>query len=310
MDTTAYLTRQGWRGDGYALHASGRGIKKPLLLSKKNNTLGVGKKLHDAHADQWWSRAFDETLRSINGERHVDETTKANVAAPIKLGIYATKWSGSGGLYGNFVRGDGLMGTIEEKEVVMDYDFDRDLPTKKSRVNKAEKGIRKQEERVSKKAVDQRDGDSQSSEGSVKAIEICSEEASTGPVVDVNLVAEAASPHPKSLKKKRKKKHPEGDIGTLLNDTMVDATRQSEASTGEGYHGDTNQADPPGQAADVEFENAQGRIQTSQRRQRTKERRLEKEALKVGPALGRANLEDRSEPQVKKKRRRRKDVGQ
>ncbi|KAL2051449.1 hypothetical protein ABVK25_008316 [Lepraria finkii] len=63
MDTAAYLTSQGWAGHGHALHHSGRGITKPLTVTQKNNVLGIGKKKYDAHADQWWARAFDETLK-------------------------------------------------------------------------------------------------------------------------------------------------------------------------------------------------------------------------------------------------------
>jgi nucleolar protein TMA23 len=63
MDSSAYLTRHGWLGDGHALHPGG--IKKPLLVSKKANVLGLGKKKNDAHADQWWARAFDSGLKNL-----------------------------------------------------------------------------------------------------------------------------------------------------------------------------------------------------------------------------------------------------
>lgn len=136
MDTTAYLTRQGWRGDGHALHPSGHGIKKPLLVSKRTNRLGVGKKAHDAHADQWWSRAFDETLKSINGEQPVKETTKVNAATAALTGIIATRWNGNGGLYGNFVRGEGLKGTMNAK-VTTESKYDDSVSIKKRRLNRS-----------------------------------------------------------------------------------------------------------------------------------------------------------------------------
>ncbi|KAL8945299.1 MAG: hypothetical protein Q9211_000175 [Gyalolechia sp. 1 TL-2023] len=116
MDANAYLTRQGWRGNGHALHPSGHGINKPLLVSRRTDRLGVGKKAHDAHADQWWARAFDETLRSINVEQSMKETIETNSATVIQTSIYATKRNGDGGLYGSFVRGQGLEGTISSKE--------------------------------------------------------------------------------------------------------------------------------------------------------------------------------------------------
>ncbi|KAL8937073.1 MAG: hypothetical protein Q9216_004607 [Gyalolechia sp. 2 TL-2023] len=116
MDTNTYLTSQGWRGHGYALHPSGHGIKEPLLVSRRTDRLGVGKKAYDAHADQWWSRAFDETLKSLNGEQSMKETTGKICATVIQTSICTTKWNRDGGLYGSFVRGQGLEGTINPRE--------------------------------------------------------------------------------------------------------------------------------------------------------------------------------------------------
>ncbi|KAL9586202.1 MAG: hypothetical protein Q9212_001073 [Teloschistes hypoglaucus] len=113
MDTSAYLTRQGWLGDGNALHPSGHGIKKPLLVARKTNTLGLGKKAHDAYADQWWSRAFEETLESLNGSFAAKKTNSGTRTMPSVMGVTsAARWGDPGGLYGGFVRGAGLDGTI------------------------------------------------------------------------------------------------------------------------------------------------------------------------------------------------------
>ncbi|KAL8694586.1 MAG: hypothetical protein Q9218_000768 [Villophora microphyllina] len=133
MDTTAYLTRQGWPGDGNALHPSGQGIKKPLLVTRKTNTLGVGKKAHDAHTDQWWLRAFDETLRSLNdGDAAEKNIEGGNRAKGTAMGIHsAARWGGMGGLYGAFVRGEGLEGTISALRVTEDLKNDSESPKKK-----------------------------------------------------------------------------------------------------------------------------------------------------------------------------------
>lgn len=122
MDAAAYLTNQGWRGDGHSLHHSGRGITKPIRISQKANVLGVGKRQHDAHADQWWARAFDDTLKGLN-------TTKSDVTGKTEgiqfgsgaqalqmVGIGGAKWVGQSGLYSNFVRGESLSGTLTPKE--------------------------------------------------------------------------------------------------------------------------------------------------------------------------------------------------
>lgn len=125
MDTSAYLHSQGWHGPGHALHHSGRGITKPIIIPQKTNVLGVGKKKHDAHADQWWARAFDDTLKGINATKDgvtgrvesVDLGKGRGVEALRMVGKKAhERWVGGGGLYGCFVRGERLGGTLTPGE--------------------------------------------------------------------------------------------------------------------------------------------------------------------------------------------------
>lgn len=122
MDAAAYLTNQGWRGDGHALHHSGRGITKPIHISQKANVLGVGKKQHDAHADQWWARAFDDTLKGLNNTKNEATGKTEGIAfgsgaqALQMVGVGGAKWVGQGGLYSNFVRGESLNGTLTPEE--------------------------------------------------------------------------------------------------------------------------------------------------------------------------------------------------
>ena len=122
MDTAAYLTSQGWAGHGHALHHSGRGIIKPIAVAQKNNVLGVGKKKHDAHADQWWARAFDETLKGINATKDgATGTTEGLVVTGVakqagskmRCGVHNV----GHGLYSCFVKGEGLGGTLYEQDV-------------------------------------------------------------------------------------------------------------------------------------------------------------------------------------------------
>ncbi|KAL8737171.1 MAG: hypothetical protein Q9181_001960 [Wetmoreana brouardii] len=156
MDATTYLTRQGWRGAGHALHPSGHGIKQPLLVSKKTNSLGVGKKAHDAHADQWWSRAFDATLKSINGQdvaKEVIQTSEGNVTL---VGSYSAKWTREGGLYGNFVRGEGLKGTIGAKQDMKKSGTGVERPRKKRRLNNPVESKEGWDEISQARAYDQR----------------------------------------------------------------------------------------------------------------------------------------------------------
>jgi nucleolar protein TMA23 len=101
MNAEAYLRKQGWQGSGHSLDQTGRGIKRPLLIAHKNDQLGLGKK-KAAHTtdDQWWLRAFDQSLQSIG-------TGKDSTLDQIRTqGIYR------GGLYGFFVKGELIGGTI------------------------------------------------------------------------------------------------------------------------------------------------------------------------------------------------------
>ena len=122
MDTAAYLASQGWAGHGHALHYSGRGIIKPIAVAQKNNVLGVGKKKHDAHADQWWARAFDETLKGINATKDGATGTTEGLVVTGAAKQAGSKMRGGvhsvgNGLYSCFVRGEGLGGTLEEQDV-------------------------------------------------------------------------------------------------------------------------------------------------------------------------------------------------
>ena len=161
MDTSAYLSKQGWLGTGHPLHPNGRGIKKPLLVSQKPNVLGIGKKKHDAHADQWWVRAFDSSLKSLDVGK--DETTEDTVNVTtgefgaqdmIKAG--GAKWAGKGGLYAGFVKGATLGGTLMPKMVHMGNGVRGEEKTRKTKMDDAKAtGIwterRKRKEEVSER---------------------------------------------------------------------------------------------------------------------------------------------------------------
>ena len=114
MDARALLTSQGWRGKGHSLHptSDATGLSRPLLVSQKQNNLGVGKKQHKT-SDMWWMNAFDKSLQGLDTSeqgRVVQTVTSGGLDMVVKGG---GKWIGtSGGLYASFVRGEGLGGTI------------------------------------------------------------------------------------------------------------------------------------------------------------------------------------------------------
>ncbi|KAF2719849.1 hypothetical protein K431DRAFT_201833, partial [Polychaeton citri CBS 116435] len=104
MDARSYLSSRGWKGEGHGLGSTQSGIKKPLLVSKKVDVLGVGLNKHKAVSDQWWLRAFDQGLKDFG-------TGKKGA-----LGQVREHGHHRGGLYGRFVSGGVLEGTLGDEE--------------------------------------------------------------------------------------------------------------------------------------------------------------------------------------------------
>ena len=101
MNAAEYLKKQGWQGSGHSLDGpAGRGLKKPLLVSKKVDVLGVGLNKHAAVSDQWWLRAYDQGLQTLGTGK------ESALAQAQKHGV------NRGGLYGRFVKGEGVPGTL------------------------------------------------------------------------------------------------------------------------------------------------------------------------------------------------------
>ena len=100
MDASSYLKKHGWQGSGHSLDTTGRGLKKPLLVSKKVDVLGVGLNKHAAVSDQWWLRAYDQGLATLGTGK------ESALAQAQKHGV------NRGGLYGRFVKGEGMPGTV------------------------------------------------------------------------------------------------------------------------------------------------------------------------------------------------------
>ncbi|KAL1953336.1 hypothetical protein VTO42DRAFT_2990 [Malbranchea cinnamomea] len=114
MDAKAYLMGQGWSGPGNPLNPSrrpggphgGLGLSKPILVSKKRNTFGLGKKATHDHTNQWWLRGFEEALKGIGTEESATPTESEGTASND-----STKPRSE--LYKYFVKGEGLPGTID-----------------------------------------------------------------------------------------------------------------------------------------------------------------------------------------------------
>ncbi|TLD38235.1 Nitrate transporter [Venturia nashicola] len=104
MDAAKHLKGLGWRGEGHSLDSTNRGLRKPLLVSNRHANQGLGSKSQkEKQADQWWLNAFDNALKEIGTGK------ESNLAQVAKHGVKL------GGLYGFFVKGEQLVGTIEEE---------------------------------------------------------------------------------------------------------------------------------------------------------------------------------------------------
>ena len=161
MDAHGLLTSQGWRGTGHSLHPINdkTGLSRPLLASRKDNVLGVGKKQHKT-SDMWWMNAFDSSLKGLDTSKQgtvVQTVTGGGLEMVVKGG---GKFVGKKGLYSSFVRGECLRGTIGE-EIITSQSSGTSTPDvqggdkeeDKKRRKRNRDGLETKEERRARKAA-------------------------------------------------------------------------------------------------------------------------------------------------------------
>lgn len=155
MDARALLTSQGWRGSGHSLHKTDDsiGLAKPILVSRKNNTLGIGRKNH-VTSDQWWLNAFDEQLKSIDtsSKTSVVVQTKTTTKLDGLLTHGAGKYTGANALYACFVSGGLLHGTLKQSEESESADATPEAEVAPVRKESKEERRARREEKKRKKA--------------------------------------------------------------------------------------------------------------------------------------------------------------
>ena len=147
MNAQTHLISQGWLGPGHPLQPSRPdSLKKRLIVSQKLDTRGIGKQKHDAHADQWWLRAFDNALRDINVTSTNIPLQSSNVPTPVRsVGprietLETGKWLRNGGLYAGFVRGEGMKGTFSRGDILPALDNHASLEKKEPEARWKRKG--------------------------------------------------------------------------------------------------------------------------------------------------------------------------
>ncbi|KAJ5774742.1 hypothetical protein N7457_009638 [Penicillium paradoxum] len=107
MDAHAYLIKHGWSGPGNPLNPNqrpgahgGLGLTRPILVSRKANNHGVGKKTTKDPTNQWWLRGFEDALKGVGNDSFEATSARENNALTSEL-------------YRHFVRGEGLAGTLD-----------------------------------------------------------------------------------------------------------------------------------------------------------------------------------------------------
>lgn len=147
MNASALLTSQGWLGPGHALDSrltdygaptykqkghrglaydpsaaspnsnnitTGNGLVKPLLVSQRGGSRhGIGKKAHEpVSGNEWWLKGFQSALQNIGkSESERSSVVGSGTSTPRNGKGYVGKHSG---LYGYFVTGQMMKGTLEE----------------------------------------------------------------------------------------------------------------------------------------------------------------------------------------------------
>ncbi|SMN22039.1 similar to Saccharomyces cerevisiae YMR269W TMA23 Nucleolar protein implicated in ribosome biogenesis [Maudiozyma saulgeensis] len=113
MNSSEYLKSYGWQ-EGEALKKGG--LKKPILVKHKRDKKGLGSAPGGDDSEAWWERLFDGHLKNLE----VTSGSKKGGIVFKQNEVVATAVSKqSSPLYQWFVKGEGLKGTIKEKETTI-----------------------------------------------------------------------------------------------------------------------------------------------------------------------------------------------
>ena len=160
MNAEAHLLALGWHGHGHALdsykqhgkrglaydpngtsNSSANGLVKPLLVSQKRNTFGIGKRAHEpSRGNEWWLKGFESALQNI-GKGGNDSS---GTATPVSTGTGSSSVSANGyrgkyeGLYGYFSTVQVMQGTIEDSISEPDKRARSASPVKKGKKRKSD----------------------------------------------------------------------------------------------------------------------------------------------------------------------------
>jgi len=132
MDAHAHLLSLGWAGPGHSLDSkpykqkghrglaydparvgnNGNGLVKPLSISHRHGRFGIGKRAHEPQAgNEWWLKGFESALGNIGKSESERSSGTSTPMAREHAGKH-------GGLYGFFIKGQQMEGTIHEIEEI------------------------------------------------------------------------------------------------------------------------------------------------------------------------------------------------
>jgi nucleolar protein TMA23 len=154
LNASAHLQSLGWAGPGHPLNpnaykqkgsrglaydpsaskttnashfaAGGNGLIRPLLVSKKEGNLGLGRRAHEPQkGNEWWLKGFEAALKKDGSTAGNSSAAGSGTSTPRmkqeeageelqrRVNVQAGRF---GGLYGFFVRGETVGGTIGEED--------------------------------------------------------------------------------------------------------------------------------------------------------------------------------------------------
>ncbi|KAI9718515.1 MAG: hypothetical protein M1828_006698 [Chrysothrix sp. TS-e1954] len=115
MNADALLKDQGWRGKGYSLDQSDRGLSKPLLVRHKRDSAGLGSKKED-FGNQWWLKAWDKSLQQSTSTEVLNSHLEYQIVAHTLQteSVVPKPHEINPRLYSSFVKADSLVGTLTD----------------------------------------------------------------------------------------------------------------------------------------------------------------------------------------------------
>ncbi|CAI1654213.1 hypothetical protein SEUBUCD646_0M04050 [Saccharomyces eubayanus] len=111
MDSKEYLISYGWK-EGEAFKEGG--LKRPILVKHKRDKKGLGNAPGGNDGEAWWERLFDGHLKNLDVST---DSSNGGITFTQNEVVASAVSKSSSPLYRWFVKGEGLKGTIGNRNV-------------------------------------------------------------------------------------------------------------------------------------------------------------------------------------------------